>query len=177
MSSGRPQRNIASRSRCTAFFPHRCCCLSRGREETSFMKGFLSAFRSGAHAILAEELGHALWKKTFRERVLRKGESTPALARDIFRTPVKENLAPTPEAYEFQGSFVKWLRPGGVPESEFVGSQGNGPVYRKSGSSQGDVLITRGAATARSRRITEEWTTARRPSGLREEWTVGGRSA
>ncbi len=114
-----------------SFLPSRVLLLVQGKEDTSYMKGFLSAFRSGAHAILVEELGHTLWKKTYRERVLRKGESTPSMARDMWRTPVTENLAPTAEAYEFQGSFVKWLRPGGAPVSDHGGSHGHGPVYRK----------------------------------------------
>ena len=45
------------------FLPAQVLLLVQGREETSYMKGFLSAFRSAAHAILVEELGHTLWKK------------------------------------------------------------------------------------------------------------------
>ncbi len=107
-----------------SFLPSRVLLLVQGKEETSYMKGFLSAFRSGAHAILVEELGHTLWKKTYRERVLRKGESTPSMARDIWRAAVDEKLAPTVEAYEYQGSFVKWLRPGGKPAAEYGSGEG-----------------------------------------------------
>ena len=85
-----------------SFLSSRVLLLVQGKEDTSYMKGFLSAFRSGAHAILVEELGHTLWKKTYKERVLRKGESTPSMARDMWLTPVTENLAASAEAYEIQ---------------------------------------------------------------------------
>ncbi len=97
------------------FLPARVLLLVQGKDDESYMKGFLSAFRAAANDRMVSGIGHVLWKKTYRERVLRKGEETKVLAREIWRTPVKEKLARAPEEYEFQGSFVKWLQPGPPP--------------------------------------------------------------
>lgn len=153
-----------------SFLPSRVLLLVQGKEDTSDMKKFLSAFRSGAHDILNEELGHTLWKKTYRERVLRKGESTPSMARDMWRTPVTEGLATSAEAYDFQGSFVKWLRPGGAPAAERGGSEGHGPVYRKAGPSEGGRPEFRKSGPPRGDRPF-----GKKPFGGKPDFKKGGR--
>jgi REP element-mobilizing transposase RayT len=153
-----------------SFLPSRVLMLVQGKEDTSDMKKFLSRFRSTAHDILNEELGHTLWKKTYRERVLRKGESTPSMARDMWRIPVTEGLATSPEAYDFQGSFVKWLRPGGAPMSERGGSEGHGPVYRKTGPPAGGPTEYRKSGPPRGDRPF-----VKKPFGSKPDFKKGGR--
>jgi len=95
-----------------SFLPVRLLLLVQGKQDDSYMKGFLSAFRAAANAALEPVLSHPLWRRTYRERVLRKGEETADAVREIWNTPVRENLARHPDAYEFQGSFVKVMRGG-----------------------------------------------------------------
>ena len=118
-----------------SFLPARLLLLVQGKQDDSYMKGFLSAFRAAASTQLEPALGHPLWKRTYRERVLRKGEETTAAVREIWNTPVRENLARHSDSYEFQGSFVKVLRtfrPGGkrpVGRSRAPSSGGKRPSF------------------------------------------------
>jgi len=109
------------------FLPSRLLLLVQGKDDESFMKAFLSGFRRAANEQLSAVLGHTLWRKTYRERVLRKGEDTRRIAQEIWRTPVKENLARTAETYDFQGSFVKWLQPGVPVRRSGPGLRPKGP--------------------------------------------------
>jgi len=149
------------------FLPSRLLLLVQGKDDESFMKGFLGAFRSAANEQLAPALGHPLWRRTYRERVLRKGEDTRRIAQEIWRTPVRENLARSAEAYDFQGSFVKWLQPG-VP----VRRSGPGPrpkglsAGRPGGSTSASVAGRPGGSTSTS--------APRRPSARRNA-SFGGR--
>ena len=70
------------------------------------MKGFLSAYRGVTNELMALELHHPVWSKRYIERVLRKGEESRDIAKQIFLTPVTEGLAKTPSDYPFLGSFV-----------------------------------------------------------------------
>ncbi|HSQ75752.1 MAG TPA: hypothetical protein VLT13_09365 [Bacteroidota bacterium] len=107
-----------------SFLPTRLLLLVQGKQDDSYMKGFLSAFRAAANAELEPVLGHPLWRRMYRERVLRKGEETGDAVREIWNTPVRENLARHPDAYEFQGSFVKAMR-AGPPGGRRPGRRGN----------------------------------------------------
>ena len=89
-----------------SFLPDRLVLIVRGKSETSNMKEFLADFRARSSASLEKELGHALWKKKYLERVLRKTEDSKLMAESIFRLPVKAGLVATPAEYPFQGSFV-----------------------------------------------------------------------
>jgi hypothetical protein len=95
-----------------SFLPARLLLLVQGKQDDSYMKGFLSAFRAASNVQLEPVLGRPLWKRIYRERVLRKGEETADAVREIWYTPVRENLARYPGGYEFQGSFVRPLRTG-----------------------------------------------------------------
>jgi putative transposase len=88
------------------FLPDRLVMLVRGKTEGSSMKEFLSSFRAASADALREDLGRELWARKYTERVLRKGEDSREVASKIFRLPVVAGLAPTPEAYPLQGSFV-----------------------------------------------------------------------
>ena len=88
------------------FLPDRLILIIRGRTEESDMRLFLADFRQQSSAALASELLHPLWKRTYLERVLRKTEDSKRIAHDVFQLPVKSGLAPDPESYPFQGSFV-----------------------------------------------------------------------
>ncbi len=88
------------------FLPDRLMLVIKGREDTSDMKAFLSAFRAGASAALEPSLGRSLWSKKYTERVLRKTEETRVIARELLMTPVREGLAASAESYPFLGSFT-----------------------------------------------------------------------
>jgi hypothetical protein len=89
-----------------SFLPHQLTLIIRGKDQTSDMKRFLAAFRQISSERLHERLGHALWKKTYTERVLRKKEDTKEVAREVFQGPVRAGLVRSAAEYEFQGSFV-----------------------------------------------------------------------
>lgn len=95
------------------FLPAKLILLVQGRADDSHMKTFLSAFRAASNEDLQSLLGHALWKRTYRERVLRKTEETRNVMQDILQTPVREGLVPSPDRHEFQGSFVSTIFPRG----------------------------------------------------------------
>ena len=88
------------------FLPTRLLLIIRGKDEVSDMKGFLSAYRGVTNELMALELHHPVWSKRYIERVLRKGEESRDIAKQIFLTPVTEGLAKTPSDYPFLGSFV-----------------------------------------------------------------------
>jgi putative transposase len=93
-----------------SFLPSSLTLLVRGKEEGAHMKTFLAAFRAAATEATAATAGPRLWKRTYRERVLRKTEELRSVIRDVAMIPVRAGLASTPLAYEFQGSFVDELR-------------------------------------------------------------------
>jgi hypothetical protein len=86
--------------------PDRVVLLIHGRTDESDMKEFLAAFRGAAAAALEGGLGHRLWKRTYLERMLRRGEKPEHCVREIARLPVGAGLAAWPGGYEFTGSFV-----------------------------------------------------------------------
>jgi len=89
-----------------SFVPDVLRLVIQGKTGQSDMKAFLQEFRFSASATLESQLGHPLWRRRYLERVLRKGEETASVAREVFQTPVRLGLAASPERYEFQGSFV-----------------------------------------------------------------------
>ncbi len=88
------------------FLPARLLLLVRGRDITSDMKVFLSAFRVRTNGQSQQELGQPVWSKKYIERVLRKGEESRDIAKQIFLAPVKEGLVAVATAYPYLGSFV-----------------------------------------------------------------------
>ncbi len=88
------------------FLPDRLVLVVRGKEESSDMRAFLSAFRAASSEALAPNLSRPLWSRKFLERVVRKHENIRTVVRDIYRLPVLAGLASSPEAYSFQGSFT-----------------------------------------------------------------------
>jgi hypothetical protein len=92
-----------------SFLPATLTLLIRGKQEGSHMKSFLAAFREAATAATAAFAGPRLWKRTYRERVLRKTEDLRKIIFDVAMVPVRAGLAANPLAYEFQGSFTEEL--------------------------------------------------------------------
>ncbi len=86
--------------------PDRLLLLIRGREETSDMKEFLAAFRGTTNAFVLQQVQHPVWSKKYIERVLRKGEESRDIAKQIFLAPVRERLVTVATAYPYLGSFV-----------------------------------------------------------------------
>ncbi len=86
--------------------PDRLLLIIRGREETSDMKEFLSAFRGTTNAIVLQQIQHPVWSKKYIERVLRKGEESRDIAKQMFLAPVRERLVAVATEYPFFGSFV-----------------------------------------------------------------------
>ncbi len=93
-----------------SFLPSTLTLLVRGKEEGAHMKSFLAAFRASSSAATPPDVTPRLWKRTYRERVLRKTEELRNVIRDVAMMPVRAGLASNPLAYEFQGSFVDELR-------------------------------------------------------------------
>jgi len=88
------------------FLPDQLVMIARGKSNHSHMKEFLSTFRASSSEALKPTLHHPLWSHRYLERVLRKMESNRDVASQIFRLPVKAQLAARPEDYPLQGSFV-----------------------------------------------------------------------
>ncbi len=88
------------------FLPDRLVLVVRGKDETSDMRVFLSAFRAASAEALASVLQRPLWSRKFLERVVRKHENIRSVVRDLYRLPVIAGLASSPESYSFQGSFT-----------------------------------------------------------------------
>ncbi|MGB2958450.1 MAG: hypothetical protein WBG01_06740 [Bacteroidota bacterium] len=89
------------------FVPDRLIVVVHGRTATSNMKEFLSTFRQKSSAAVDAGLGHPLWKRTFLERVLRRGEESRNVVRELFRLPVTQGLSASPMAYPYLGSFTE----------------------------------------------------------------------
>jgi REP element-mobilizing transposase RayT len=88
------------------FLPSEMILVVHGKEKTSNMKTFVKEFRRQSSKALEEELGHALWKRKYLERVLRRDEDTREIVNSVFRRPVAAGLVRKPSEYPFQGSFV-----------------------------------------------------------------------
>jgi hypothetical protein len=115
-----------------SFAPERLVMLVRGRDDASYMKGFLAAFRAAADVAL----GSPLWKRTYRERVLRKKEDLRDIVRDIFMAPVRDGRAAHPAAYEFQGSFVDKIVMFFPPDPHTTRTRGSVGHRRPSGNAR-----------------------------------------
>jgi hypothetical protein len=89
-----------------SFLPESLRLLIQGKTEESDMRALLSAFRSKSSAALEAEVGHALWKPRYLERVLRKKDDTTLVLRDLFQTPVRLGLVQSVEQYQLHGSFL-----------------------------------------------------------------------
>ena len=87
------------------FLPDRLIMLLHGRTRSSDLRAFLPAFRGRATGLLEPELGHALWKRSYLERVLTRSSDSAEVARQVFRLPVSAGLARTAESYQYLGSF------------------------------------------------------------------------
>ena len=88
------------------FLPDQLVLIARGKSGQSNMKEFLSMFRTTSSEALKPVLKDRLWSRKYLERVLRKSEKNRDVASEIFRLPLKAQLASRPEDYPFQGSFV-----------------------------------------------------------------------
>jgi putative transposase len=128
-----------------SFLPTTLTLLVRGKEEGAHMKTFLSAFRAASAALLPAEVTPRLWRRTYRERVLRKTEELRKVIRDVAMNPVRAGLATSPLAYEYQGSFVDELRsllpppprrPGEAPPYARTGGARPGPGGSGKGTSR-----------------------------------------
>jgi REP element-mobilizing transposase RayT len=92
------------------FVPDELTLFVRGYRDDSNLKSFMATLRSTSSAALEPVIGHPLWKRTYRERVLRKTELTQDVARQVFFIPVQRGLTTTPERYPMLGSFVISVR-------------------------------------------------------------------
>jgi putative transposase len=87
------------------FLPDRLIVLLHGRTRSSDLRAFLPAFRARATELLEPLLGHALWKRSYLERVLTRSSDSAEVARQVFRLPVSAGLARTAQSYRYLGSF------------------------------------------------------------------------
>ncbi|HTY57718.1 MAG TPA: hypothetical protein VMF59_02835 [Bacteroidota bacterium] len=115
------------------FLPDRLVLLVRGKEESSDMKVFLTAFRKDSESAHGLRGGKHLWSKKYQERVLRKTEVTRAIADEVFRLPAKAGLAPGPDRYEYQGSFVLPGIPPPRPRGGIPPGRKGRPPFRRAG--------------------------------------------
>jgi putative transposase len=88
------------------FLPDRLELIVRGKDQDSDMKKFLAEFRASSSSVGEKTLGHALWKRKYRERVLRKTEETRRTVERVLHLPVLAGLVRLPSEYPFAGSFV-----------------------------------------------------------------------
>jgi hypothetical protein len=93
-----------------SFLPASLTLLVRGKEEGSHLKSFLAAFRAAATEATVSHVGPRLWKRVYRERVLRKTEELRKVILEVAMIPVRAGLASDPLRYELSGSFVDELR-------------------------------------------------------------------
>jgi hypothetical protein len=92
------------------FLPSSLTLLVRGKDEGANLKTFLAAFRGAATESTVSLVGPRLWKRVYRERVLRKTEELRKVILEVAMMPVRAGLASDPTRYEFSGSFVDELR-------------------------------------------------------------------
>ncbi len=88
------------------FLPKQLVVIIRGREETSDMKLFLSAFRKESSAAVVKIGMARLWSRKYLERVLRKTEDSKSAAKEVFMMPVRLGLVAAAGDYNALGSFV-----------------------------------------------------------------------
>jgi len=87
------------------FLPERLIMQLHGSTPGSDLRKFLPAFRLRAAELLEPLLGHALWKRSYLERVLTRSAESAEVARQVFRLPVSAGLARTAESYQYLGSL------------------------------------------------------------------------
>ena len=98
------------------FMPDRLLLIVKGKSDDSNLKEFLASFREVTNRKLEGEAVHPLWARKYLERVLRRTEDTGAVARQLFRMPVRAGLVRPGEEYPYKGSFVI-VKPSRKPSS------------------------------------------------------------
>ena len=96
------QKNFYGWAYC--FMPNHLHLLVEGKTEAADMRGFISVFKQKAAFRFKRRYGTRLWQPNYYERVLRKDETTAAVARYIIENPVRKGLAKDYAQYPFSGS-------------------------------------------------------------------------
>ena len=87
------------------FMPDHMHLLIEGRDSTSDMRRFISAYKQHTGFYYKKNTGLPLWQINFYEHVLRQEEDTVTTARYIFGNPVRKGLVDDYSRYRFLGSF------------------------------------------------------------------------
>jgi len=87
------------------FMPDHLHLLVEGKTEDADMSKFVSTFKQKTAYWFKRRCGARLWQPNYYERVLRKDETTSAVARYIFENPVRKGIAKNCAHYPHSGSF------------------------------------------------------------------------
>ena len=87
------------------FMPDHVHLLVEGRTDHSDMKKFVTLFKKRSGYWFKRAYDEKLWEPNYYEHVLRGNEATIAVARYIFRNPVRKGLVEDYIRYPYSGSF------------------------------------------------------------------------
>jgi len=87
------------------FMPDHLHLLVEGQNLHADMRKFVTLFKRRTSYWFKSIYGEKLWEPNYYERVLRTEEATVAVARYIFRNPVREGLVEDYGSYPYSGSF------------------------------------------------------------------------
>jgi putative transposase len=87
------------------FMPNHFHLLAEGKTENANLRKLISVFKQRTAFRLNRRYGARLWQPSYYDRVLRKDEATPVIARYIFENPVRKGIATDYLQYPYSGSF------------------------------------------------------------------------
>ena len=87
------------------FMPNHLHLLVEGQNTHADMRRFVALFKQKTSYWFKGIYGKRLWEPNYYEHVLRNDEDIMAVARYIFRNPVREGLVEDYSSYSYSGSF------------------------------------------------------------------------
>jgi len=87
------------------FMPDHLHLLIEGRDAHADMRRFVTLFKQKSSYWFKSVHGKKLWEPNYYEHVLRSDEVTMAVARYIFRNPIRKGLVEGYSTYPYLGSF------------------------------------------------------------------------
>ena len=87
------------------FMPDHLHLLVEGKSAGADMRRFVTLFKQKTGYWFSRTYSSKLWAPNYYEHVLRNEEDTPAVARYIFRNPVRQGLVDDYASYPYSGSL------------------------------------------------------------------------
>jgi len=87
------------------FMPDHLHLLIEGRSSDANLRRFVALLKQKTNYWFKGIYGEKLWEPNYYERVLRDDEATLAIARYIFRNPVRKGIVEDYSSYPYSGSF------------------------------------------------------------------------